>query len=406
MSTAERMTPLRLTIIAMEIPYPANHGGRVDVWRRLKALKRLGVQTQLLCWSPERPSPQVTSAIEAEVSEFICLSYPTGLAQRARRLIDLATYPLGVTSRLVRPPELDRLIGAVRQFEPDLLMADHVHCAQLAARVADGLGKPFIIRSHDIEHLHYRQLMRTAPTFAAKIRNYLAQRHLEAFEKNMFKRSAAVFDISSADLERWRAMGFSNGFHLPPIIDFSEVPPAPETQNFSYDAAFLGNLKTDNNITGVLWFLDQVRPLILRERPDFRIAIAGSSPIDAIRHACAASGVTLVADPADANAFYRSARVCFDPVSSGLGVSIKALDMLASGRPIVSFAKGASGLPDSVKTFFRIAHDAPSFADAVLEASDRSFTAADTALLKSELGDAVIQRFVGQISQFVQRGSA
>jgi hypothetical protein len=73
--------------------------------------------------------------------------------------------------------------------------------------------------------------------------------------------------------------------------------------------------------------------------------------------------------------------------------------MLAAGRPIVSFAKGASGLPESVKIYFHVADDAPSFASAILDCLDRDGAASpDPDLLAAELGDVAIERFVRQLS--------
>lgn len=393
---------LRLTVVAMEIPYPPRHGGRVDIWRRLCALKRAGVPVQLICWAPVPPSPEDEATIRANTADFICLGYPRGLSGRVRRAMRLVSYPLGVTSRLVRDPELGNLIARARAFDPDVVMADHVHCAILAEPIAKGLGKPMIVRSHDMEHVHYRELMKVAPTLKGRIVNYLEQRHLEAYEKGALRRSLAFFDISRADLARWQSMGFENGFHLPPLIEGLEGVRPVDSRAFSYDVVFLGNLLTDNNVSGVLWFLESVMPLLLKERPDIKVAIAGSRPRASVVKACAETpGVTLIPDPPDAATIYRSGRVCIDPVAKGLGVSIKSLDMLAAGRPIVSFEKGTMGLPEGVRGFFRVAHDAPSFAAAVLHSLNAPYAPPSQELLRHELGDGMVRRFLEQLDRLL-----
>jgi hypothetical protein len=307
-----------------------------------------------------------------------------------------------VTSRLVREPELGWLIDKTRAFRPDVVMADHVHCAILAEPIAKALDKPMIVRSHDIEHIHYRELMRVAPTLKGRIVNYLAQRHLEAYEKGVFRRSLAFFDISRADLARWRSMGFKNGYHLPPLIEGLDGARAADAQTFGYDAVFLGNLRSDNNVSGVLWFLESVMPLLLKEKSDFKVAIAGSAPHASVVESCAETpGVTLIPNPSDAAVIYRSGRVCIDPVAKGLGVSIKSLDMLVAGRPIVSFEKGTMGLPEAVRGFFRVAHDAPSFAAAVLHALNASYSPPSEDFLRSELGDGVIRDFLDLLERLL-----
>lgn len=398
-------SPLRISVVAMEIPYPPVHGGRVDIWRRLKALKRVGVEVQLICWSPTVPDAATMATLREQVSDIYLLNYPRGLWGNLRRLWDLLRYPLEITSRLVRGKDLQRLQRAVAAFRPHVMMADHVHCGVVAHPISQALQVPMIVRSHDIEHLHYRELMRTAPDLKSKVMRFFSQNHLEAYEKGMFRRCLAFYDISAADLEFWQQQGYKNGYFLPPLIDLADLDTtarlnaaAPPT--FEYDAVFLGNLRTDNNVAGVLWFLEQVMPLLRSQRPDIRVAIAGSNPVDRIVQACDRTpNVVLLPNPPDAAAVYRSGRACIDPVAVGRGVSLKSLDMLAAGRPIVSFAKGTSGLPESVKIYFHVADDAPSFASAILDCLDRDGAASpDPDLLAAELGDVAIERFVRQLS--------
>ncbi len=391
-----------MTILAMELPYPANHGGRVDIWRRIKALKRLGVQVQLIGWSRTEPDRAELEMLQAHVTDFHRLSYPQRKREKLRRLVDLCFYPLEVTSRMVRGQQWQTLQKLVRDFQPHVLMADQIHSALAAHKLGQALNLPVIMRSQNIEHLHYRELLAAAPDVKSKVARFLSQNHLERFERRTFERCLAVYESSSEDLRFWHDRGLQNGYLLPPIIELPEEDSTLKDPSIAeYDAVFLGNLRTENNVAGVVWFLEQVLPLLRVVQPKIRVAIAGSEPTLVIQAACYRAGVTLIANPPDALAIYRSGRVCFNPVTTGRGVSVKSLDMLVAGRPIVSFAKGTWGLPDSVQPYFRVAPDAPSFAEAILESLDRPTESPDWSLLVEELGDGVIRRFVAHVQELL-----
>ncbi|TAD80710.1 MAG: glycosyltransferase [Oscillatoriales cyanobacterium] len=404
---------MRLTVIAVEIPYPANHGGRIDIWRRIKALRALGVEVQLIFWSRQPPDAATVAMIQAQVTEFHRLRYPQGKRENLRRLWDLCVYPLEVTSRIVRGPQWQQLYRTVAAFQPDVVMADHVHCGVVAEALSQALSVPMIVRSHNIEHLHYRDMLAAAPNLKSKVRRFFSQNHFERFETRILQRCLAFYDISSVDLQFWRARGFRNGHLLPPLIELPELPAEPADQperltdsaaEAPYDVVFLGNLRTENNVTGVQWFLDRVLPLLRDQKPEIRVLIAGSEPVDWIAAACdRAANITLLPDPPNALAVYRSARVCIDPVAVGRGVSMKSLDMLAAGRPIVSFGKGTSGLPEAVKGYFRVAPEPAAFAQAILDCLAQPPALPDRDLLMAELGRGSIERFVAQLNGLLLR---
>jgi hypothetical protein len=59
--------------------------------------------------------------------------------------------------------------------------------------------------------------------------------------------------------------------------------------------------------------------------------------------------------------------VLANPALVGSGVNVKSLDMLLSGRPVVSTPQGAAGLPQNVRDLFALAADPHDFARALLD---------------------------------------
>lgn len=396
----------------MEIPYPPIHGGRVDVWRRLKVLSKLGVELQLVCWTKTAPKSEDVAVIKEYIQHFYPIVYKRNLLASLRRFVDLFSYSLEVSSRILRGKDWDNLLAAVKEFQPNVVMADHVHSGIVTLPLSKSLEVPMIVRSHDIEHLHYRYLMKTAKGYR-KIARFLSQNHLESYEKNIFRQSLAFYDISSNDLAYWKRQGFTNGYLLPPLIEFQDQD-VSDAQDFTspnklvettYDVVFLGNLVAENNVAGVAWFLKEVLPLLKQKVPNIKVLIAGSNPTIEIIDLCSKlkNTVDLKVNPLDAFQVYQSGKVLINPVWIGSGVSIKSIDMLAAGKPIVSYSKGLAGLPEEVKKYFRIAQDSSSFAHEICEClTENQYEMPDRKFLESILGVEVIQSFINQLSMAIK----
>ena len=401
---------MKLTIIAMTMPYPPTDGGRIDVWRRIKGLSDLGVKIQLICWDHEQPSQENLAVIEKYVESFYLIKYQNTPKFLLRRAIDLISYPLEVTSRFVRGKDWIDLFDTVRTFEPDVILSDHVHCGLVVSQLSHLLEVPMIVRSHDIEHLHYRYYFKCAKGFK-KVLRFFSLNHLETYEKSILKQSLAFYDISKDDLQFWKEQGIDNGYFLPPIIEFPKFDASESTNEKDgsistesiYDVVFLGNLNADNNVAGVTWFITDVIPRLQKSKPNIKILISGSNPVQSINYLCEQTdGVTLKANPISSTKVYKSGRVLVDPVSLGSGVSIKSIDMLAMGQPIVSTPKGVRGLPDEVKCYFRVAENPQSFADEILNLLDsNSYEKPDKELLSHFFGERALQNFIFHLNTVI-----
>jgi len=98
---------------------------------------------------------------------------------------------------------------------------------------------------------------------------------------------------------------------------------------------------------------------------------------------------------------YRRASVVINPQQFGTGLSIKSVDALLHGRPLVTTASGARGLEDGIDVAFRRADSAEAFAEAVIELLVDPAGAAALAARGHEFAHAYHQRQVQALSDVV-----
>jgi len=396
-----------MTLVCHDIPYPAIHGGRIDMWRRIKAFSQIGVEIQLICWFDRVPYHEEIAEIKKYVNSTYFIPFQYSLCAKVSRILNLFRYPLEVTSRLVRGQQLNNLVSQVNAFKPHVIWLDGIHGGDVAFQLSHYFDIPIVTRCHNIEHLYYQRLFSSA-IGTSKIKRYLSLSHLEQYEKSLLKNSLLFYDISTEDLKFWKSHGFKNGRYLPPLMEFNQCQNLDEiylnnSQDSRYDVVFLGNLYSNNNVAGIIWFLTQVLPELRSQLPNIQVLIAGAKPINKIRQLCEdIDGVDLSINPSSSKEIYNSGRVLINPVLTGSGVSIKSLEMLMAGKPIVSTPQGIAGLPLSVKQYFKIAADTQSFATAIINLlCNVQKTHIEQKLLESLFGNQVIQEVVSDIKSLI-----
>jgi hypothetical protein len=228
-------------------------------------------------------------------------------------------------------------------------------------------------RSHNIEHKYFQGQAAAATGSRDQLAWRLACLHLHRFEKQLQQEAKISFDISADDLRFWQSQGLTNGVWLPPLpeaaLDQSHVVTATAVQ--ARELAFLGNLHAPNNVRGLVWFVEEVMPIVWKARPQTTFTIAGARPGEVVRQLVSQhAGVELVENVADVPGFLAASRVLVNPVLTGSGVNVKTLDMLMTERPIVSTPQGVAGLTPEIQALCRIASRPEQFALQVLQAID------------------------------------
>ena len=134
------------------------------------------------------------------------------------------------------------------------------------------------------------------------------------------------------------------------------------------------------NVHGVAWFIDRVLPAVRSRVPDAELWLVGGI-CGRIRGA-AANSVRRFGFVEALDDVYRQAAVVINPQQFGTGLSIKSIDALRHGRPLVTTASGARGLEVGAGTAFLQAGSAEDFSDLVVELlldSERAEALADGA---------------------------
>lgn len=197
--------PSTIHIISLQVPYPPDYGGIIDIFYKIRHLKESGWKVILHCFLYERA--------ESDELERICEKvyyYPrkTGLFSQIHYL------PYIIRSR--RSSDLLRNLRADRY--PILFEGIHT-CLYLSHSSLKNRNK--IVRAHNIEHHYYRGLYKAERRIWKKGFFLLESYRLRLAERR-FRHAQLIAAISGPDLEY-----FSNRFgktvSIPPFHSNDEI---------------------------------------------------------------------------------------------------------------------------------------------------------------------------------------
>jgi glycosyltransferase involved in cell wall biosynthesis len=151
---------------------------------------------------------------------------------------------------------------------------------------------------------------------------------------------------------------------VPNGVDLTAFRPAP--LGGDPVVLFPGSLDYAPNVDGARWLCGEVWPQVRAAVPDARLVIAGRRPVAEIRRLDGREGIVVRPDVPSMAAEFNAARVVAVPLRVGTGTRLKALEAMASGRPVVGTTIGLAGIGVRDGRTARVADSPAEFAAAVV----------------------------------------
>ncbi len=298
-----------LHIVAFNIPYPADYGGVIDIYYKVKALSEAGVEIILHCFEYGRtPQP---------VLEELCRKVYYYKRESGFRYL-FSPEPYIVVTRKSR----ELLQNLVKTPAPVLFEGLH-SCAWLNhPGLKDRLK---IVRTHNVEHHYYSGLARAEKDLARKFYFWLEAYKLRQYEPKL-RGADRILAISPSDEAYFRSR-YVKTEYIPAFHPFNAVC---STRGRGEYALFHGNLSVAENVKAVNFLLDEVFSQV-----QLPFCVAGKNPsTELTAKIMRYPHVRLVTNPSgeEMDRLIAGAQMCVIPSFQGTGVKLKLLASLFAGR--------------------------------------------------------------------------
>lgn len=368
----------QLHIISFDVPYPANYGGVIDVFYKLKQLHKQGVRIILHCYEYGRGEQAELLKYCAEVNYY---------KRSTSLLLQFSGTPFIVKSRMS-----ERLMKRLMQDDFPILFEGLHTCGILNDKRLSGRFK--IYRESNIEHEYYRHLANAEKNILKRTYFRAEANKLQRFEE-ILKHADKMLVVSKEDTNYLQGRFPDKDIeYLPSFHPYEEVVSKSGKGKF---ILYHGNLSIAENILGAEFLIREVFSKV-----DFPAKIAGLNPSPALKKLITAYGhIELVENPSDTilQQLISDAHINCLYTHQATGLKLKLLNSLFAGRHCLVNDKMLHGT--GVEAACTVANSGPQFIYAIQKLIQQEFTDAERKKRKSLLGSFDVARNAKRIGNLL-----
>lgn len=305
-----------LHIISFDIPYPANYGGAIDVFHKIRWLHKQDIKVILHCF-------EYGNKFHSEILEQLCEKvyyYKRNLSF----FNQLSFLPFNIKSRINKQLKQNLL----KDNYPILFEVLHT-CYLLNDSELKNRKK--LYRHSNIEHEYFTELAKSEKSYFKKIYLQLEAIKLKRFEKQITLANY-ILSVSETDLIYFKKK-YSNtpSIYLP---SFHEYDAVQSKTGFGKYILYHGNLSISENYNAVIWLIDNVFSKI-----EFPVIIAGLNPPVFLKNKISLYSHISLKENCTQNEMHQlisDAHIHCLYTEQNTGLKLKLLNVLFSGRFIIT----------------------------------------------------------------------
>jgi hypothetical protein len=301
--------PKHIHIVSFDVPYPANYGGVIDIFHKIKCFHKLGVKVHLHAYQYGRKESKVLMDYCHEVHYYKRKIFRNPFSNKK---------PYIVVSR----NSVELIDCLVQDDYPILFEGLHSTFYLADKRLKD---RKKIVRMHNIEHDYYEHLYRAEKNYAKKSFFKLEATRLKKYE-SVLKHADLIAAISSND-HKYLSSKFEKTFYWPPFHTNEEVTGIVGKGEF---ILYHGNLGVAENYKAAKYLINNVFA-----HSDYPFVVAGSNPTYELKNLIQKhDNIKLFSDISTEKIeqLIASAQINILHTAQATGIKLKLINALYQGR--------------------------------------------------------------------------
>jgi sugar transferase (PEP-CTERM/EpsH1 system associated) len=321
---------LRIFFVCRRVPFPPDRGDKIATFNEIRHLSA-GHDMHVFCLGDGAHDLDNVKGLREYARSVTAVPVgSTKIKWRALKAL-FASKPLSVAAL-----NEAKLHAAIRQkfaeLRPDLIVVYSCNVAQFAEHFPT---VPRIMQFGDLDSLKWRQYAERS-RIPLRWVYAIEERRLLAYERriaNMFSVALVHTELEKHDFERLipgvPVTLVGNG------VDLDYFRPVGATKRPA-SMVFTGVMDYRPNVDAVLWFCEEILPIIQAKIPEANLTICGTSPTAAVRRLARKTGVTVTGRVSDTRPYLDEAELFVAPLRMARGIQNKLLEALAMGLPCVT----------------------------------------------------------------------
>lgn len=224
-----------------------------------------------------------------------------------------------------------------------------------------------ILDAHNVEYDNFRRMSKLKWSFLRKKFYQAEYKKVKAEEIEIFNRYDAVFATSERDKDIIESHARETKHYvIPNGVDTNFFRKNENVKKGQFNIVFTGAMGYLPNQDGIMFFLDEIFPLIKQGVPEAKIYVVGSNP-PAMLQKYASDDVIITGFVDDVRPYIDKSSIYVVPLNMGSGTRLKVLEAMSMKIPIVSTSIGCEGIEIEEGKNILVRDEPKAFADAVIK---------------------------------------
>jgi len=350
---------MRILQICNKVPFPPKDGGSIAMYNIARGLAAEGHSVDILAMeTPKHPVQDTSKELPENVTMKTYFVDTSIKPFQLLKSIFFSSIPY-IAKRFIDKGFEDELIKQLANNKYDIVQLEGLYLMPYIPAIRNHAKSKIALRSHNIESEIWKRLFRNEKSIIKKL--YLKQlsNKIRKFEARAINKYDFLIPITYRDAAEYQKLGNSK----PGKVIQTGIPRAEIAEKLvvreKRKLYFLGSLDWLPNQEGLIWFVENVWPMISHSSANLEFHVAGRNAPDWFPKLIDKPGITFHGEIEDALAFVDKYDIMIVPLLSGGGMRVKIVEAMAKGKIIVTTPIGAEGL-DIIPNYHAIVAETPS----------------------------------------------
>jgi len=337
-----------LLFVTYDFPYPIIDGQRVRLYNLICALSKT---FSLTLFSPLQGTE---SRENIEHVRHLCERLVAPLVPNKRSFAHRLFYRAGAELSsvvLARPPKYFYCnLPAIQKNLSKLLQEQDFAAIYMtywytSHVIRDYRGRAIrILDTQDVAHHRYEKELNARAVGLTRVWKPLRIRTYRGMEFQSLRSFDLVLAVTEQDRDYFRQNLTNEVVYLREGIDLEAARPVPALDADHPTLGFLGNMGDMRNFYDARYLCEKILPLVKQEVPEVRIKILGSNPTPEVLNLGRDPSVEVTGYVEDLSGALSDIQIMALPIQIATGVSVRILELLARGMPMVVSPEAINGI--------------------------------------------------------------
>ncbi|HEY9124271.1 MAG TPA: glycosyltransferase family 4 protein [Bacteroidales bacterium] len=379
---------MKILILSNKPPYPPKDGGAIAIFNLAKGLADAGHFVHILSMNTSKHQVKPETMPLFSNIRFSFVNIDTSI-QPVKALFNLLFSSIPYNAeRFISKYFLSQLKTILQADQYNVVQLEGPYLGYCIPLIRKYSNAKIVIRAHNIECEIWERSALQEKNILKKLYLSILSKRLKLYEKNILQQCDIILPISSRDNEHLKNIGICKpGIVVPVGIDINNNYNHHNSSENSI--LYIGALDWMPNQEGILWFINDVWPIIQKKEKNVILHIAGrNAPEWLVKKLSSVKNLLFYGEIENSHNFIKQHGIMIVPLFSGSGMRVKIIEGMALAKAIVTTPVGCEGIDAENGKHLFITDKAETYAEHVLYLLHNNAKA-------EEMGNAAFE-FVGK----------